>query len=149
MALMNLSRLVTHPERFIQPVPEDILHEESDEPELILEAYLQQALSVVNALELTKGKIISTEELVLMKLDTVRNRLLLVNTVLSLVSLVVGSASLVGSLFGMNLLNGYEQNETMFLKVVYGTIFGGLVMLLLLCYVFYRAGSISGGIKGI
>ena len=27
MALMNLSRLLTHPERFIQPVPEQILDE--------------------------------------------------------------------------------------------------------------------------
>jgi magnesium transporter len=27
MALMNLSRLLTHPERFIQPVPEEILNE--------------------------------------------------------------------------------------------------------------------------
>jgi magnesium transporter len=34
---MNLSRLLTHPERFLQPVPEEILREESDEPELILE----------------------------------------------------------------------------------------------------------------
>ncbi|KAL7432694.1 hypothetical protein ACHAXH_008496, partial [Discostella pseudostelligera] len=52
MALMNLSRLVTHPERFVQPVSQAILHEESDEPELILEAYLQQASSIVNALDL-------------------------------------------------------------------------------------------------
>lgn len=36
MALMNLSRLLTAPERFIQPVPDEILEEESDEPELIL-----------------------------------------------------------------------------------------------------------------
>lgn len=36
MALMNLSHLITHPERFIQPVSAQILEEESDEPELIL-----------------------------------------------------------------------------------------------------------------
>ena len=42
---MNLSRIVTHPERCIQPVPQEILNEESNEPELILEAYLQQSLS--------------------------------------------------------------------------------------------------------
>lgn len=36
MALMNLSRLITHPERFIQPVARAVLEEESDEPELIL-----------------------------------------------------------------------------------------------------------------
>jgi magnesium transporter len=36
MALCNLSRLITHPERFIQPVSRAVLEEESDEPELIL-----------------------------------------------------------------------------------------------------------------
>lgn len=36
MALMNLSRLLTNPEIFIQPVSPEVLEEESDEPELIL-----------------------------------------------------------------------------------------------------------------
>jgi magnesium transporter len=35
MALCNLSRLITHPERFVQPVSAQVLEEESDEPELI------------------------------------------------------------------------------------------------------------------
>jgi len=81
MALMNLSRLLTNPERFIQPVPEEVLEEESDEPELILgrfpsltpaadilkpdifaillvhaEANLQIGLSLVNALDLVDGQ---------------------------------------------------------------------------------------------
>jgi magnesium transporter len=81
LALMNLSRLITHPERFIQPVSEEILHEESDEPELILEAYLQESLTNQNSLDLLKGEITTIEELVNMKLDTIRNRLLFVNTV--------------------------------------------------------------------
>lgn len=62
MTLMNLSRLLTHPERFLQPVSQEILHEESDEPELILEAYLQQALSIVNELDLLKAQIMTTQE---------------------------------------------------------------------------------------
>ena len=143
---MNLSRLVTHPERFIQPVPEEIIHEESDEPELILEAYMQQALSISNALQLLQGKINSMEELVMMKLDTVRNRLLLINTMVSVISLCVATASLVGSIFGMNLINGYEESEGVFDKVVLGTMIGSGGMLLLLSYTFYRAGSITAGV---
>ncbi|GMH53614.1 hypothetical protein TL16_g01490 [Triparma laevis f. inornata] len=42
LALMNLSRLVSDPERFVQPVSREVLEEEGDEPELILEAYSQQ-----------------------------------------------------------------------------------------------------------
>lgn len=36
MALMNLARLISHPERFVHPVSAQVLEEESDEPELIL-----------------------------------------------------------------------------------------------------------------
>jgi magnesium transporter len=39
MALMNLSRLISHPDRFIQPVSPQVLEEESDEPELILVSF--------------------------------------------------------------------------------------------------------------
>eukprot|EP00814_Leptocylindrus_danicus_P022163 CAMPEP_0116032624 /NCGR_PEP_ID=MMETSP0321-20121206/18290_1 /TAXON_ID=163516 /ORGANISM="Leptocylindrus danicus var. danicus, Strain B650" /LENGTH=292 /DNA_ID=CAMNT_0003508115 /DNA_START=317 /DNA_END=1191 /DNA_ORIENTATION=- len=85
LALMNLSRLITNPERFIQPVPEEVLHEESDEPELILEAYVQHGLSAVNALDSLSSKIRSTEDAVSMKLDSIRNRLLYINTFVSLV----------------------------------------------------------------
>lgn len=77
LSLMNLSRLITHPERFIQPVSRGVLDEESDEPELILEVYMQQALSIFNRLDLLKGNVVTSEELIAMQLDTVRNRLLL------------------------------------------------------------------------
>jgi len=60
MALMNLSRLISNPERVIQPVPQEVQDEESDKPELILEVYLQQALSEVNALELLTQTYIHT-----------------------------------------------------------------------------------------
>jgi magnesium transporter len=70
MALMNLSRLLTHPERFIQPVPQSVLDEESDEPELILEAHLQRGHTLNNALRLVQGQITSTEEFAERKSDT-------------------------------------------------------------------------------
>jgi len=139
MALMNLSRIISNPERFIQPVPQEVLNEESDEPELILEAYLQQSLSEVNALELLKGKILNTEALVSLQLDTTRNRLLYINTVVSAVSVVVATASLVGSIFGMNLINHLEDDEHAFLKVLIGTIVG--MIGLFTAFIFLISGS--------
>ncbi len=53
MALMNLSRLITHPERFIQPVPASVLEEESDEPELILVSYVSSPFGSCNVIMLT------------------------------------------------------------------------------------------------
>lgn len=142
LALMNLSRLITHPERFIQPVSQEILNEESDEPELILEAYMQQALSEANALELLKGNISNTEELVSLQMDTVRNRLLYMNTVVSVISLCVATASLIGSIFGMNLINHLESDENAFFEVVFGTITVCVIILILFLVLISNTGIV-------
>jgi magnesium transporter len=57
MALMNLSRLVTHPENFVQPISPEMLEIESDEPELVLESNLHDALTLSNALDLIQGQV--------------------------------------------------------------------------------------------
>mmetsp|Transcript_25339 Transcript_25339/g.45705 ORF Transcript_25339/g.45705 Transcript_25339/m.45705 type:complete len:673 (-) Transcript_25339:178-2196(-) len=142
MTLMNLSRLLTHPERFLQPVSQEILHEESDEPELILEAYLQQALSIVNELDLLKGQIMTTEEQISMTLDAIRNRLLYINTLLSVASLCVALGSFIGSLMGMNLKNHIESDDTAFVRVTVGVIVGMFGMWGILSWIFYRAANI-------
>ena len=147
MTLMNLSRLLTHPERFLQPVPEEILHEESDEPELILEVYLQQALSIVNELDLLKGQIVTTEEQISMQLDAIRNRLLFINTLLSVASLCVSIGSFVGSIFGMNLTNHIEDHPTAFTRVTIGTVVGMILTWAILSRIFQRAASTRSGWK--
>ena len=99
---MNLTRLQTHPERFMYPVSAEVLEEESDEPELILESYLQEGLSLVNVLDSIQGQIDTAAELVDQRLDSVRNRILMANMVLTAFSVAVAIASVVGSFFGMN-----------------------------------------------
>ena len=116
------------------------MNEEADEPELILEAYMEQTLSEVNALELLKGNIINTKELVSLKMDIIRNRLLYVNTLVRVFSLYIATASLVGSLFGMNLKNDLENEEDVFLQVVWGTIVGCLALLVLLIIFITKSG---------
>lgn len=140
MALMNLSRLISNPERFIQPVSQQVLNEESDEPELILEVYLQQANGEVNALNLLKGNILNTEELVSLQMDTVRNRLLYINTVVSVITLSITCASLVGSFFGMNLTNHYETDDKAFREVVTGTLVGTISLLVVVLVAISKTG---------
>jgi magnesium transporter len=135
--------LITHPERFVQPVSRVILHEESDEPELILEAYLQQALSIVNSLDLLKGQILTTEEQISMTLDAIRNRLLYINTLLSVAMLCVATGAFIGSIFGMNLYNHIEEDDTAFYRVTYGTLAGIGVMWVILSWAFFRAANIQ------
>jgi magnesium transporter len=139
MTLMNLSRLLTHPERFMQPVPQEVLEEESDEPELILETHLQQALSIVNALDLLTGQIKTTQEQINMTLDALRNRLLFINTLLSLATFCVTIGSYVGALFGMNITNPLQDrpDSSNFLKVAWGTSSGVVCLCGILAYIFY------------
>ena len=140
MTLMNLSRLLTHPERFMQPVPQEVLEEESDEPELILETHLQQALSIVNALDLLTGQIKTTQEQINMTLDALRNRLLFINTLLSLATFCVTIGSYIGALFGMNITNPLQDqpDSSNFLKVAWVTSSGVVCLCGILAYIFYR-----------
>jgi hypothetical protein len=109
MALMNLSRLITHPERFIKPVNQFEIEEEADEPELILEAHLQIGLTLMNALDLIQGQVDSASDLVDQKLDSVRNRILFANMIITIFSLAMTTAAVVGSFFGMNVNVPYGE----------------------------------------
>ena len=141
MALMNLSRLLTHPERFVQPVPQAVLEEESDEPELILEAHLQRGHTLVNTLSLLEGQINSTEDFAERRSDTIRNRLLYINMIISILTLAVGIGALVGSLFGMNVRNHIEDDNNAFRIIVWTTIIGVVVFVLAILLSLRRLGA--------
>jgi magnesium transporter len=131
LALMNLTRLRTHPQRFVKPVSKEILDEEADEPELILEAHLQIGLTLQNALDLIQGQIDTASELIDQKLDASRNRLLFTNMVLNMLTLCVTMGTYIAGIFGMNLISYKEASPIAWFQVVYGTV-GGMVVLLIL-----------------
>ena len=79
-------------------------------------------------------------QLVLMSLDRVRNRLLAYNTILSLIAVCVGSASLVGSFFGMNLVNHLEDSEVAWENVVLWTCVAVGVICVVVGVGFYKMG---------
>merc|ERR1712194_756748 len=118
MALMNLNRLITHPNRFMQPVSEEVLVEESDEPELILESHLHDALSIANSLEFLRNQISNSEQQVSMKM-----------TFISVVTLA----------FNMSLTNHLEDNEYAFVKIIFGTLMATFVLFFTTTFHFYRA----------
>lgn len=74
-----------------------------DEVEMLLEAYLQSVDEIVNQTTLSSEQIDDTEDLVMIHLDTMRNRLLSVELALSVVSMTFGVGSMVSGIFGMNL----------------------------------------------
>ena len=103
LALMNLSRLVTHPERFVSPISLQILDEESDKPELILESYVEQIHSLMNSVRLLNDRMKSTSMHIQFKLDRIQNRLLFLTTLFNAINLVLATGIVIFGFFGMNL----------------------------------------------
>lgn len=73
------------------------------EVETLLEAYLQTIDLHVNHASLLNDAIEDTEDLIMIHLDTLRNRLLSVELAMSVVSMMFGFGGVVAGIFGMNI----------------------------------------------
>ena len=96
LALLNLSRLWDEPA--LLSMLDKCEHEDA---EILMETYLQEINRVRRNLALLLGKIENTQELVTIRLDTARNRLLTFDTVLSIISLCFTFTTVVSGYFGM------------------------------------------------
>lgn len=144
MALMNLSRLVTHPKNFLQPISQEMLEVESDEPELVLESNLNNALTLSNALDLIEGKVETASDLIDARMDAARNKFLLASLVMSIASLSLTVMSCINGLFGMNLRTGLEDETGTFVHVLYGSISGSVFLGIAIFAGMIFTGVISG-----
>lgn len=133
LALMNLSRLLSNPERFVKPTHE-ILLEESDEPEMILEVYVQEGYKMKNDLMLLHKKVSRAETELQMNLDALRNRLLYINTMISVGSLIFGMGSFIGGMFGVNIPFRLNNDPSAFPKIWITT----AVLMILCCIILPR-----------
>ena len=86
--------------------------EEREQMEILLESYFQDIVSDANTLEILANDIENTEQLVLLRLDTARNRLLTVTTVFTFFNFFVACSTYIAGLFGMNLDNGLFPTES-------------------------------------
>ena len=75
--------------------------------------------------------------------DSIRNQLLFINAILTIVTVCLTAASLVGSIFGMNLTNHLEEADHVFAKVVTGTLVGAFMLFISLWCYFQRTMSIT------
>jgi len=64
----------------------------------------------------------------------------------SIASLCVATASLIGSIFGMNLLNNLENDPNAFAQVLIGTILGSIGLFVLISFCAYRSGVFPQGV---
>ncbi|KAI0567088.1 Magnesium transporter MRS2-like protein [Gracilaria domingensis] len=74
-----------------------------DEAEMLLETYLQTVDDVTTKSELLNRAIDHTENLIEIHLDTMQNRLLLVDLIITAITTTISFGTLVTAIFGMNL----------------------------------------------
>jgi magnesium transporter len=127
LALLNLSALKPKPALYNLPLSQEILsyHEEM---EIIMESYIMDYNSLQSKLDYLKSQMQSAEELVMLRLDTSRNQLLIADTVISVVACCLAMGSFVGSIYGMNLKNHMEEDPHMFTVVLWLTVFGIIIL---------------------
>ncbi|KAF4315797.1 hypothetical protein BBO99_00004782 [Phytophthora kernoviae] len=87
----------------------DLFSFDSEEAEVLIENYLQDIFSTRTQAELMQHRITNTESLVMLKLDSMRNYLLRVDLVFSLMTISLSVGTLLAGVFGMNLASGVEE----------------------------------------
>ena len=97
-----------------------------EEMEILLESYVMDYNYLESKLEFLRNQLVSAEALVLLRLDTSRNQLLIADTNMSLITSCLAAGSFVGSLYGMNLVNHHENDPTLFQTVTIATVIGML-----------------------
>jgi len=112
---------------------EDVLESENDlshlclsrkdkstrtEVEMVLENYSKKAEELINEVQEILSNISNTKKAIEMTMSSTRNQLMRMNLHISLMSLTLSSAAVTSSIFGMNLLSGFEAHPYMFYYVI-------------------------------
>lgn len=104
MALMNLKRFSDEPQLYVSPLVPTVL-QQHEEVEDLLEPYLTDTHSLEAVIEVLREDINNSEDLLLLRLDTARNEILIANTVIATVAANIALGGFVAGVFGMNLDN--------------------------------------------
>lgn len=115
--------------------------------EIVIESYLMEYNTLESKLLYIKTSLTNAEDSVMLRLDTSRNQLLVADTVLSVCTLSVGCAALVGSFFGMNLTNHFEEDSHMYMWVCGLSTVGMILMVVLILQFLERRGVLSSRMR--
>ncbi len=118
--------------------PEDREESDHDEAELLLEAYASELTLIQMKALAMLAQIDDTVEHINMDLNGQRNRIIRLSLIMEMLAVTAGSGALVGSIFGMNLLSGYENHPDAFYYITGCTSLFMITMLSMLSARFRR-----------
>jgi magnesium transporter len=118
LRLLYLTKLHENP-----TLIQDLWSFDSEEAEVLIENYLQDIFSTRTKAGLMLYRIQNTESLVMLKLDSMRNYLLGVDLIFSLIAISLSIGTFVTGAFGMNLDSRLQEKPGWFWGVVSFTLF--------------------------
>jgi len=89
--------------------------------ELMLSVYSRQIHNLLQEIQYLLGRLQSKQEFIALALAGYRNRLVRMNVNLGIVGVSTGVTTATTGLFGMNLINGFEQSQYAFVMVTSGS----------------------------
>jgi Mg2+ and Co2+ transporter CorA len=105
----------------------NIKKEDHEVFELIFETFNQTISTIQTSIDLLRSEVTNAEQFHVLRLQTARNKLLGTSVFFSIISMMVTMGSFIGSIFGMNLYSGLEDEEGVFNMVVISTSLGIVV----------------------
>ncbi|TMW63223.1 hypothetical protein Poli38472_002164 [Pythium oligandrum] len=117
LRLLHLSKLYDEPSLLT-----DLYSFDSEDVEVLIENYLQDIYSTRTKANLMQHRIQNTESLVMLKLDSMRNYLLGVELIFTLVAISISVGTYITGAFGMNLNSHLQEEEGWFWGVVIFTL---------------------------
>eukprot|EP00835_Amoeboradix_gromovi_P000028 NODE_1_length_95616_cov_0.657642.p28 type:complete len:347 gc:universal NODE_1_length_95616_cov_0.657642:15560-14520(-) len=119
LAELYISEKKIHPDKFSRLRVGDNNHTEI---ELLLESYVSRIEEVLQLTAELQKQVATTEGIVNITLDSERNDLIILELKLTILSASASTGALFSTLFGMNLLTGFEENLNAFWYVSYFSI---------------------------
>lgn len=132
MALMNLTSLAHKPSLYNYPLAHEIMvqHEEVEEA---LESYLSDFSTLESELDQLKRQLDNTEVQASLRLDMARNKVLVANIMLTIVSANITFGAYITGIFGMNLDNTITIQP---INGVFEVVFMGTFVLMIVASIF-------------
>ena len=119
LAELYLTEKKIHPEKFSRQRIGDNNH---TEVELLLESYVSRIEEVMQLTTELQKQVATTEGIVNITLDSERNDLIVLELKLTILSAASSTGALFSTLFGMNLLTGFEESTRAFYNVAFFSI---------------------------
>lgn len=109
-------------------------HFEEEDVESILENILEQIMEVSHKITQEKENIDDTQEIVTLKMATIRNTIIQLDLVASIGTSILAFGTLITGFYGMNIANGIEGSLLGFFIIVLGILFVSFIAF----YLFFR-----------